>query len=227
MKTSIKSLTLILMLSLCQMAASQGSIFTPEHEFRLGIGAYPLAESMDYFFRSKDGYLGSYGGNYGGAYGGLYGNTSNHYTSALTYTGPRIFTGSISASYTYNVLSWLSVGAAFTYAGDSQKRYDRVTDHELEKNSANRFYLMPMVRFNYLNRPLIRLYSQVGIGISYMHEKKHIDGNRYVASGCGTAAQVTLLGVSVGKKLFGFAELLGTGVQGSVVVGIGYKFNAK
>lgn len=227
MKTSIKALTLILMLSLCQMAAAQRSAFTPEHEFRLGIGAYPLAESMDYFFGSNDGYLGGSGGSYGGPSGGLYGSPSNLYTSALTYTGPRIFTGSISASYTYNVLKWLSIGAAFTYAGDFQKRYDRITDQEQEKNSANRFYLMPMVRFNYLNRPLIRLYSQVGVGISYMHEKKYVNGNRYIASGCGTAAQVTLLGVSVGKKLFGFAELLGTGVQGSVVVGIGYKFNAK
>ena len=217
MKTSIKLFTLILALCFCQMAVAQKSNFTPEHEFRLGVGAYPLAESIDYFFRSTPFYH----------YGDDKGYPGSDYESALNYTGPRIFTGSISAGYTYNVLHWLSVGGAFTYSGDYQKRYDRATDQEQEKNKANRFYLMPMLRFNYLNRPAIRLYSQVGVGISYMNEREYFKDKLYTTSGWGTSAQITLIGISVGKKLFGFAEVLGTGVQGSVVVGIGYKFNRK
>ena len=217
MKTSIKLFTLIIALSLCQLAVAQKNSFTPEHEFRLGIGAYPLAQSIDYFFRSTPFYMDGFDAGYPGS----------SYESALTYTGSRNFTGAISAGYSFNVLRWLSVGGTFTYSGDSQKRYDRATDQEQEKNSANRFYLMPTVRFNYLNRPVIRLYSQIGVGISYMHEREFFKGKAYTTSGWGTSAQVTLLGISVGKQLFGFAELLGTGVQGSVVVGIGYKFNGK
>ena len=226
MRKNIKPLTLILALALCQLAVAQKSVFTPEHEFRLGIGSYPIAESMDYFYKSDDISMKEYG--YGDGYGGFYGNFSgDQYGARLTYHGPRVFTGSISAGYTYNMLRWLSVGATFTYAGDFQKRYDKTTDQEKEKNSANRFYLMPTVRFNYYNRPLIRLYSQIGVGISYINKQQHYKGKKHTTSAWGTSAQVTLLGISVGKQLFGFGEVIGTGVQGSFVFGIGYKFNAK
>ena len=214
MKIYIKSLTLILLFSLCQLAAAQKSSFTPEHEFRLGIGAYPLAESMDYFFNFDEFYTKGDGGY-------------NMYESGQYYQGASVFTGSISAGYTYNMLHWISVGATLTYAGDFQKRYDRITDQYIGVNRTNRLYLMPMVRFNYLNRPLVRLYSQVGVGMSYVHTKQYFNGKPRLTSDWGASAQVTLFGISVGKQLFGFAELLGTGVQGSLVAGIGYRFNAK
>lgn len=217
MKTSIKTLTLILFLSLCQLAVAQKSRFTPEHEFRLGIGAYPLGESLDYLFYN---YGDSYYMNYSNGY-----LNNNEYENMQTYYGPKTFTGSISAGYTFNVLRWLSVGATFTYAGSSQKGYDRITDQENWKSSDNHFYLMPIVRFNYLNRPLVRLYSQIGVGVSYVSHKYTETAYNYTRK--GVSAQVTLFGISVGKQLFGFAELLGTGVQGSFIVGIGYKFNAK
>ena len=220
MKTSITSLTLILLLSLCQMVVAQKSKFTPEHEFRLGIGAYPLGESLGYlYYNYGDDYYQSYRHN----------SLDNYfYESEQTYSGPDIFTGSISAGYTFNILRWLSVGATFTYAGRSNKSYDRITEQEKVRYNTNHFYLMPIVRFNYLNRPLVRLYSQIGVGVSYVSHsfrKDNVKTVNYIEK--GLSAQVTLFGVSVGKQLFGFAELLGTGVQGSFIVGIGYKFNAK
>ena len=220
MKTSITSLTLIaVLLSLSQLVAAQKSSFTPEHEFRLGIGAYPLGESLGYLYY-----------NYGDHYymNNIYSNgylNNNDYENMQTYYGPKTFTGSLSAGYTFNILRWLSVGATFTYAGSSQKGYDRITDQENGKSSDNHFYLMPIVRFNYLNRPLVRLYSQIGVGVSYVSHKYTETAYNYTRK--GVSAQVTLFGISVGKQLFGFAELLGTGVQGSFIVGIGYKFNAK
>jgi hypothetical protein len=216
MKTSIKSLTLILALSLCQIAVAQKSSFTPEHEFRLGIGAYPLAESLDYLYNKNDDYLSSYI---------HYELNSSIYEGMKTYYGPKTFTGSISAGYTFNVLRWLSVGATFTYAGSFQKEYDRITNQALGRFNSNHLYFMPIVRFTYLNLPLIRLYSQVGAGasyVSYQHTEK-----KYNYTEKGISAQVTIFGISVGKQLFGFTELLGTGVQGSLVVGVGYRFNAK
>ena len=221
MKTSITSLTLIFaLLSLSQLVAAQKSSFTPEHEFRLGIGAYPLAESLGYLYHNN-GYMTSFG----------YGNAALNdyeYISAQNYTGPKKFTGSISAGYTFNVLRWLSVGATFTYAGGSSKVYDRITDQQKIKYNDNHFYLMPVIRFNYFSRPLIRLYSQIGVGLSYVSYKSQENNVTTVTyTEKGLAAQVTLFGVSVGKQLFGFAEFLGTGVQGSLVVGIGYKFNTK
>jgi hypothetical protein len=214
MKKYVKSLTLLIALSLCQLAVAQRRSFTPEHEFRLGIGAYPLAESIDYSFNYSDSYNHEYSGN-------------NPYESKQNYHGASIFTGSISAGYTYNILRWLAIGSTLTYAGDFQKRYDRISNEEKGTNRTNRLYLTPMVRFNYLNRPIVRLYSQMGVGISYVHTKQHFGENPYSSSDCGLSAHVTFFGISVGRQLFGFAELLSVGVQGSFVVGMGYKFNAK
>lgn len=85
--------------------------------------------------------------------------------------------------------------------------------------------LVPTVRFTYLNRPIVRLYSSIGVGVGFCRERTrnvdgHIEANRNEHF---CPAEVTILGVSVGRRLFGFAEL-STGSMGVCSAGIGYKF---
>ena len=85
--------------------------------------------------------------------------------------------------------------------------------------------LVPTVRFTYLNRPIVRLYSSIGVGVGFCRERtRNVEGyieNNQHETFC--PAQITLLGVSVGRRLFGFAEL-STGSLGVCTAGIGYRF---
>lgn len=216
MKTKTYVIILLIICSLPAMSQRKEKVaFTPEHEFRLGIGAFPVMTFFNYY--SSHTYL-----NYGNTI-----LTTNEYNDATQYYSPRTITGSISGGYTYNVLRWLSVGATFSYIGDFQNKYDRITNQKSEEFNSNNFILTPMVRFNYLNKPLIRLYSQIGIGASLIRKKLMYDGSQYSSSLWGLTGQITFLGVAVGKQVFGFTEILGTGSQGTLVVGVGYRFNTK
>ena len=83
-------------------------------------------------------------------------------------------------------------------------------------------YLTPMLtaRFSWLNRKLVRLYSSVGAGlaVSLMDVSYREYPETYLS------LQVTPVGISVGKKLFGFFELgVGTIYVGGCF-GLGYRF---
>ena len=74
---------------------------------------------------------------------------------------------------------------------------------------------------------MVRLYSYAGIGISFNHYSN--DSVGYPGKGrkyhdLMFAGQVTPIGVTVGKSIFGFAELgLGTCFSG-IAFGVGYRF---
>ena len=78
-------------------------------------------------------------------------------------------------------------------------------------------HLLPQFRFFYLKRPLIRLYGNIGLGMTtYFGEdfRNRID----------VAGQFSPFGIELGRKFFGFAEFgIGTTYSG-IRGGIGYKF---
>lgn len=194
-------------------------IYIPEHEFRIGIGAYPFNQSS--FHYPLDGCGGMFPPQF----------SDDNYGYLQSYNKPKMSTGAITASYGYNILKWLSISAAFTYSGTLSKKYDIITNKTILKENKNNFMITPIIRFNYLNRPMVRLYSQIGVGIGIKNHKistpnsnndHKYSTNKWIASG-----QLTFLGVSVGRKIFGFTEILGFGTQGALVLGIGYKFNNK
>ena len=88
--------------------------------------------------------------------------------------------------------------------------------------------LMPSVRFTYLNRPWVRLYSGVDVGCAYL-----FSGTTYYDSKTGSekgennnflfAFNITAFGVNVGKKFYGLFEL-NAGYDAIVKVGIGARF---
>lgn len=142
------------------------------------------------------------------------------------YGGGLVATPSMNFSYRYRVAKWFWVGGTVSYTGFYRTYYDRVTGLKSRSDNAHVFSIMPAVRFSWLNKELVTLYSGVALGYTLCAYEGRADGAlmREAVSYCGF--QLTCVGVEVGKKWYGFAES-GVGVQGFVQAGFGYHFNSR
>ncbi len=180
-----------------------------KHEFRLTIGVTPLFE--DDFFVYDELFIQE--------------RYPVIYPDDLTYRGALKTSGGYALSYMYSPVKWFSVGLYAGYVCQWETTHLRATKAVVSKISERHLMLVPTARFTYLNRPLVRLYSSIGVGVGFCRERTrnvdgHIEANRNERF---CPAEVTILGVSVGRRLFGFAEL-STGSMGVCAAGIGYKF---
>ena len=135
-----------------------------------------------------------------------------------------------SFNYHYRLTKWLWVGAMVNYA-----YYKDHLDYPYHINAIytqrmiNCLTLMPELRFSYLNRPHVTLYSAVAAGASLffgkqLYEKQY--GSLYweKINKVYPSCQLTAFGVRAGgEHLFGSFEL-GVGMKGFVSAGIGYAF---
>ncbi len=142
-----------------------------------------------------------------------------------------------SLSSHYRVAKWFWLGLSFSTA------YYRTYNGSDLVGSCNREYysiaFMPEVRFSYLNRPHVTLYSALSVGLAEFFgtddcynvtypENRHpwfSDGiNGDYAPTQFSTLHVTLFGVKAGwKHVFGSLEL-GAGYKGLGSIGIGYEF---
>jgi hypothetical protein len=90
----------------------------------------------------------------------------------------------------------------------------------------NIFSGIAVITFNYVNRPVVRLYSAVGLGVAIAFSTVTGTGpesvkvtKRQLLPGW----QLTLIGIRVGHSLGGFAEI-GVGTNATLSAGISYKF---
>ncbi len=79
--------------------------------------------------------------------------------------------------------------------------------------------------FTYVNKPMIRMYSGIGLGITLDFGKETLDGgtDSYSEPRIWPAGQLTLMGIRFGRALGGFFEF-GFGSYSIVNAGISYKF---
>lgn len=125
--------------------------------------------------------------------------------------GAHYTAGNIGAEFAWNAKRWLAVCADVYVTPFWTDVYDGQTHARTRKSGAG-FSALASVRFNYFNRPYVRLYSSVGAGF-YADR----DGSIF-------QLQTVPFGVSFGGRVFGFAELgIGTLFMGGNI-GIGYKF---
>lgn len=172
--------------------------FTPQHEIRLAAGAWPLMSG----FMPYD-----------------YGSASRY----DTYRGPMYTSGAWSLSYAYRFKKWLDFGGYVAYWGKYGSTSSNIDNTLLSRDRLHRISVVPVVRFTWLNRPMVRLYSSIGMGIVF----GTFSGNfRESAGRPSFTGQYTPIGIAVGRSFFGFAEL-GCGSQGTMMLGIGYRFNDK
>ena len=158
---------------------------------------------------------------------------------------------SLSTHFRVNKWFWFGVMVSYAHIDDIESRRPLLNDshHGVDASETstgpicirryNVFTLMPELRFSYLNREHLTLYSGVSVGITKFYGKFTIlnieeegpihpyftigdKGNS--APTIFASAHVTFIGVKLGwKHLFASAEL-GAGFKGIGAVGIGYEF---
>ena len=137
--------------------------------------------------------------------------------------------GNYSIHYYYQVKPWCQVGIKTMVESARVKHYsDTLRTRITSVDHYALLSVMPSVRFTYLNRPWVRLYSGVDLGCAYLWSgttnynggkagEKSKDNNFLFAF------NVTAFGVNVGKKFYGLFEL-NAGFDSMVKVGIGARF---
>ena len=179
-----------------------------KHEFRLTVGANPL-EHLEFGWADWNH------------------NSEFLQTDDFLYDGAYKTTCGYSLSYMYSPRKWLAFGLNVGYVGWWQSQFSNTTNALHSTTFEHHIMFVPTVRFSYLNRRYVRLYSSLGIGYgACLVRTRDSNGvptkhNNYNES--FVPVQLTPIGVSVGRKLFGFAELT-VGSMANLSAGIGYRF---
>lgn len=142
------------------------------------------------------------------------------YGERYYYEGPLYTTGSLGLVYGYRVSRQIEAGATLSFAA-FWRDLRRISDRNVV-SWQREYYLvvMPFVRFFWLNRRSVRLYSAVQLGCQWNHQKYYMSD---YDSSCSLTGQFTPFGIRVGRRLFGYAEW-GVGARGLMVCGLGYSF---
>lgn len=193
----------------------------PRHDLQLGIGDPIIAGvtagvglSLDALFSSDD--FASEGGSI------------DELFATDAYCGTTLTTGCLSLAYRYRLQKWLWVGVSGSYAGFYANIYDKYSNQKKAMDASYFFFLMPSVRFSWLNQKYVMLYSGVSLGVSgcYSTTYSKFDDKTSKNISINFAGELTAVGVHVGRYWYGFTEL-GFGTQGFFNIGFGYQFKSK
>lgn len=131
------------------------------------------------------------------------------------YTTPTIMVTPISVEYNYYVKKWLTVGGRATFTSLYNEVRNIATDERLYANGSYAVGLILNVRFEYMRREYVQMYSAVGLGLA-----ARLEYNRGIMT---PMYDFTYFGIVVGKGFYGFAEI-GAGLSGCARAGIGFRF---
>ena len=150
---------------------------------------------------------------------GIYRN-SKYYEKEFT-------TGAWSLGYTYRFTKVLAIQASVFYEAGWVQNYDRTT--RLQAGRSLDSYLTAMASFKvyWYNRPIVRMYSYLGLGLAYNHKLCDPAGEPGHGTKMDSAVmsyQLTPLGIQIGRRFFGFAEIGGGNYCSGFAVGAGYCF---
>lgn len=138
--------------------------------------------------------------------------------------------GGIKAGYNRGLNRVLAIGILLNY---EQLSYTGDYPNEIHSGSSkayitdNIFTEVTMLTIHYLNKPVIRLYSAVGLGIGFAFSNvRKATSSSADASLRKTmfAGQITFIGLRVGRSLGGFMEI-GVGSASMISLGMSYKFS--
>lgn len=127
--------------------------------------------------------------------------------------------GPFVAAYSYEATPWLEVGGQIGYTHASKEEsYTNWITVSSQVQQYNTIVLVGKMDFVWFRRPMVKFYSGIGGGIDWRlqsGDRGHY-GTTYLTS------QITAIGISTGKRLYGNLEL-GYGSMGIARIGIGYK----
>lgn len=145
-------------------------------------------------------------------------NKSQNYLGAINTSGERWFT--LNGDFGYWVKDWLYVGGTLSWTGGFEHAYRISDNRRVETQSYNQLTIMPTVRFAWLRRGIVQLYSDAGLGAGASIYNKF---NKRAYAKPIIAYDLTFIGIAVGRDWFGYADF-GTGNRGIVSVGFGHRF---
>ncbi|MBR5833215.1 MAG: hypothetical protein IKY48_01380 [Bacteroidales bacterium] len=132
------------------------------------------------------------------------------------YDGPTYITGNIVAEINFIKKKRWTFSLAFAADGLWKNKYDNVTGQKTGRVSGYSATVMPQVRFNWINREVMKLYSSVGLGLSVGSFAENSE-----TWGC---FQLGLLGIQVGRRFFVFGEAGCGMLYMGGKFGVGYRF---
>lgn len=182
---------------------------------RLGAGMYSESNTQFFMFGSRGEKLG---GGLSAYYGGYPGNT---YSSGCYSVGAE-----------YHIARWFAVSADISIEALWRDVLENGTGRKTGTSKGVALAFVPQAKFIYLHRPLVRIYSGIGFGAVQCFgfetmEHRYVDENgSHVDPGqtLRFTGQFTLIGVEVGRKLFGFLECGSGSIFTGIRAGAGYKF---
>lgn len=135
--------------------------------------------------------------------------------------------GNYGLHYYYQVKHWCQVGVKVNSEISKRTIFEENRPYLVSKQDMlTHLSLMPSVRFSYLNRPWVRLYSGVDLGCGYfLCTPTKLDPNpeNTISKRLYFAYDVTPIGVEVGRKFYGLVET-NIGYDSFVKAGIGFRF---
>ena len=136
---------------------------------------------------------------------------SNYYYSSYIYIPP------LTLEYSGYVKDWLLIGGKASFSAEYRYKYDKLTDERVGIDTSGSFVAGGFftMRFEYMRREVVRLYSGFGVGMT-VHTCDRVQT-------VTPFVDMTYFGVSVGKSIYGFAEV-GGGTSGCLRFGMGAKF---
>ena len=161
-----------------------------------------------------------------------YGEISNYdelgylgdYSYETSYFGPSHHYA-INLEYGYWVNEWCSIGVSATWLIGHRNIFNQYTHERVFTSREDCISLMPIARFAWYRQGMVQLYSSAGIGIGIERRVRYWNGKENLLDPY-CAFDFKFLGISVGKKWFGFAEV-GYGSRGVINVGVGCRINNK
>ncbi|MBQ2783413.1 MAG: hypothetical protein IJE99_00250 [Alistipes sp.] len=121
----------------------------------------------------------------------------------------------LSLNYQHSVKRWLSLGVKSTVGWKTRSERHVVSNDVYRRYSMCLASLMFNMRFSWLHRDYVSMYSSLGLGAM-----AHIQfGDSWLAP----MVDAAWVGISVGKRVYGYAEF-GAGVGGVLRAGVGVRF---
>ncbi len=204
----------------------------PRHELRASMGVQPATHAIYYGFVNGYYYYynqysslltpPAYYHNFYDAYElGFYYDQLKYYDSRIAKMP------SVGLSYTYRAKRWCELGAVAAYTGSFNKRYTADGKRQVGGCKEHFLIVMPTVRFVWLKRDLVRMYSTLSVGVVRSWMCTNYDYAAPVRiSSSELGLEIIPIGISVGRRVFGFAEL-GYSDRGWLNMGVGFRFNSK
>ena len=190
----------------------------PDYNIRVNIAAEaPLATSRFLYGRSFSSYYYPGDEDLKDMYGDYHGPT---YSTGLFGIGADIF-----------LKRWFALSADLNFNFLWNDRYDSFTKDRTGTKTGVAVYFIPRAKFYYLNRPLVRLYGSIGLGVvkyfgfdKLKYIETSYDNVEFKDETFDAAFQISPIGIEFGRRLFGFAEMGAGTMYAGFQFGMGYRF---